>query len=463
MPSPPLSLEEEEIYAPTPEHERVPLFPHECPGPTDKVVKSRNGGSRDASPLIPSQQINEEIDTNDPSLESFPTTREGVYEKIRSLENRLPPDESPVTSPSTSRQPERLDLPSPSPRLLAQERSPSLGAIEEEHELDEADRNSMLTETITQEDSEASQLYQPASPTGRGSKKGSTKSERLETEVSKYEEGSSPSGDNQPPTNSTLETPKDEPVSEVATEESHVQPKTIVGDPEVVADKKSPTPTPITELQKNDNAKANDVPETPEEEGIDTIRENTEVEPIPFFTDAPGSLVKSSDEASRGRAPTITIHRAATPKEIPTKDAPTSASLNAVPPPVATPFIVDGERQLGHGKEQDRELLAGDQGPSITLQAATPRASLRTIYTDLTEATDVGESTSVATSGRSSELTPRKKQRAMTPPDRPLTPSSMRSNNDVKSRNFLKAFWRVVFVDWIGGLLARCFGGGRDS
>lgn len=467
MPSPPLSLEDEDIYAPTPEHERVPLFPHECPGPTDKVVKSRNGGSRDTSPLNPPQQTtDEEIDTNDPSLESFPTTREGVYEKIRSLENRLPPDESPVTSPSTSRQPERLDLPSPSPRLLAQERSPSLGAIEEEHELDEADRKPILAEIETQEDSEASQ---PVSPTDTRNDKSSTKSEHLEVETRKHGESSEHSGDSQLPSSLAPETSKDEPVSEVATGEPHVQPKTQDKNSEIDADKKAPNPTPMSELQKEGKEESTAYPanETPEAEHADTDQKTTEVKEAPYVatTDTSGP-VKSKVETRAGRAPTITIEPATSSQEIPkggTRSI-TEDSLSAMSPPVSTPFIVNGERQLGHGKEQDHELLASDQGPSITLQPATPRASLRTTDTDLTEATDAGESTSVATSGRSSELASRKKQRAMTPsPDRPLTPSSIRSNKDVKSRNFLKAFWRVVFVDWIGGLLARCFGGGRDS
>jgi hypothetical protein len=39
----------------------------------------------------------------------------------------------------------------------------------------------------------------------------------------------------------------------------------------------------------------------------------------------------------------------------------------------------------------------------------------------------------------------------------------MRSaTRDTKSKNILKAFWRVVFVDWIGGLI-RALCGGRGG
>lgn len=48
--------------------------------------------------------------------------------------------------------------------------------------------------------------------------------------------------------------------------------------------------------------------------------------------------------------------------------------------------------------------------------------------------------------------------------DRSKTPTSIRSKGDsASSGNFLSAFWRTVFVGWIGGLLSRICGGKRNA
>jgi hypothetical protein len=48
--------------------------------------------------------------------------------------------------------------------------------------------------------------------------------------------------------------------------------------------------------------------------------------------------------------------------------------------------------------------------------------------------------------------------------DRPITPNSVRSaGKDAKSKNFLKTFLRLVFVDWIGGFIMRLCDGGRRT
>ncbi|CCU81658.1 hypothetical protein/PT repeat family protein [Blumeria hordei DH14] len=48
--------------------------------------------------------------------------------------------------------------------------------------------------------------------------------------------------------------------------------------------------------------------------------------------------------------------------------------------------------------------------------------------------------------------------------DRPITPNSIGSSKkDVKSRNFLKAFWRVIIVEWIGGMIMKLCGVGRRT
>ncbi|CAG8954134.1 hypothetical protein HYFRA_00009238 [Hymenoscyphus fraxineus] len=465
MPSPPMSVEDEELYAPTPEHERVPLFPHECPGPTDKVVKSRASSLRNSSPIVASQStMDADIDPNDPTLESFPTTREGVYEKIRALETRLPPDESPVTSPAVGRQTERLDLPNPSPRMLAQERSPSLGAIEEEHELDEADRTPSLTETDKQENMGAS-----VSIVGFGNGNGQSSTENRISDTI-HKEGSQHTSDNEGIADVTTETEDESTFPEVATNES-AKPKTS---DENHTSKERPEVATVEERESSISTPEPD----DKEKGESPVHENSGTRSADSGEKTTDTQTTTSDIAgdspdqnvqTRARAPTITIHPATSPQESPeqgiSKTSSTTESLNVTVQPVLTPFISNGERQLGHDSKQNEELVASGEGPSITLESATPRASLAPTDSEFSEAQTAGESTSIATSGRSSQLASRKKQRAMTPsPDRPLTPTSIRSNkDDVKSRNFLKAFWRAVFVDWIGGLIASCFGGGRDS
>ncbi|KAL3419159.1 PT repeat family protein [Phlyctema vagabunda] len=103
-----------------------------------------------------------------------------------------------------------------------------------------------------------------------------------------------------------------------------------------------------------------------------------------------------------------------------------------------------------------------DQGPSIILQPATPSSSSINVTTEsLKKSTDQAKSSAVDTDDRSSHLVSRKQQPSAH--ERSLTPSSARSDHDKKSRNILIAFWRVVFVDWVGGIITRLCGGRRHT
>jgi hypothetical protein len=74
---------------------------------------------------------------------------------------------------------------------------------------------------------------------------------------------------------------------------------------------------------------------------------------------------------------------------------------------------------------------------------------------------DTAKSTGIEEENGRAQLKSRRQQ-SPERAERPLTPSSVRSaGKDAKSQNFLKAFWRVVFVDWIGGLIIRLCGGSR--
>jgi hypothetical protein len=96
---------------------------------------------------------------------------------------------------------------------------------------------------------------------------------------------------------------------------------------------------------------------------------------------------------------------------------------------------------------------------SSTVEAHLGLASslkARTAYLSSPPTTD-----SATNSGREgSGLSPVTSRKAEFPlPDRPLTPSSMRSGNFVtRSRELLKTFLRLIFVEWIGGMIKRLCG-----
>jgi hypothetical protein len=115
-------------------------------------------------------------------------------------------------------------------------------------------------------------------------------------------------------------------------------------------------------------------------------------------------------------------------------------------------------------EERVREISTGDEGPNIMVQPASPRgSSTKASVDDPFNTADGAKSSAIEEESGRSQLTARKQYRAPTP-DRPRTPSSMRSaGKEAKSRNFLKTSFRVVFVDWIGGLIVRLCGGRRRT
>jgi hypothetical protein len=132
------------------------------------------------------------------------------------------------------------------------------------------------------------------------------------------------------------------------------------------------------------------------------------------------------------------------------------------PEPAKMP-ATPNSKQLGDQEEQVKEIVTPEEGPHITVQPATPGSSLKTTATDpFNKPIDTAKATAIEEENDRSQLTSRKL--AAPSPERPLTPTSMRSaGKDAKSRNFLKAFWRVVFVEWIGGFIMRLCGGDRHK
>ncbi|KAF7944099.1 hypothetical protein EAE96_010509 [Botrytis aclada] len=127
-----------------------------------------------------------------------------------------------------------------------------------------------------------------------------------------------------------------------------------------------------------------------------------------------------------------------------------------------TPFVENKSLNLAEGSATSSPAPVQDS-PSITVQPATPAASVNANIDQSATEEDAAKTTSFADGTNDSQLRARK-QPSSSAPDRSITPSSMRSaGNDAKSRNFLRAFFQVVFVDWIGGLIRKLCGGGRHT
>lgn len=125
-----------------------------------------------------------------------------------------------------------------------------------------------------------------------------------------------------------------------------------------------------------------------------------------------------------------------------------------IPP---TPFVVS-DRQLGHDEEQVQEV-SPRLAPSITIVPAAPAGS--SIKTEKTPTSYV-KAKSTAMEDENADEAHQRKRSSIRSPERPLTPSSVRSaGKEAEERNFLKAFWKVVFIDWIGGFIMKLCGGDR--
>ncbi|TAQ83404.1 hypothetical protein B7494_g8271 [Chlorociboria aeruginascens] len=125
-----------------------------------------------------------------------------------------------------------------------------------------------------------------------------------------------------------------------------------------------------------------------------------------------------------------------------------------------TPSVID-KRKLG---EEDAQKSSTDEvHPNIMVIPATPGSSTKTrTLNSFSKSVDSAQTTAIEEEDEA-QVKSRKRQPSPVPA-RPITPTSMRSaGKDARSKNFLKAFWRVVFVDWIGGLIVRLCGGNRHT
>ncbi|KAJ8068041.1 hypothetical protein OCU04_003618 [Sclerotinia nivalis] len=175
---------------------------------------------------------------------------------------------------------------------------------------------------------------------------------------------------------------------------------------------------------------------------------------------------KASDKASQepSQLPTITTSRSSSPQPQAMKLTQASSKLHPVLPALpSTPFVENKSLNLTESLQVSPTAETGKDSPSITVQPATPAASVNANVNNPVSEENAAKTTSFAEENGDSQLRARK-QPTSSVPDRSITPSSMRSaGNDAKSRNFLRAFFQVVFVDWIGGLIRKLCGGGRHT
>ncbi|KAB8291544.1 hypothetical protein EYC80_006345 [Monilinia laxa] len=185
-------------------------------------------------------------------------------------------------------------------------------------------------------------------------------------------------------------------------------------------------------------------------------------EQAPGADDAEISERASQDSISQ--LPSIRAPRSSSPRRPGMKLDESPSKLHPVLPTLPpTPFVENKPLNLEGSAQGSPNTEEGRNSPTITVQPATPAASVNTEAHDSVPKEKAAKSTSFAEENGDSQLRARK-QPASHAPDRSITPSSMRSaGNDAKSRNFLRAFFQVVFVDWIGGLIRKLCGGGRHT
>lgn len=437
------------------------MFSHECCSPPDH--KEPSSQQEDFDPyegMRPRVETEEPIDFNDPNIKMFPTDRAGIMEHLRLMQERLPEDEvkldlpprSPVIDPNNPRAERResRDLPAVSPVVLAQ-RSPSLGSIAEDKD-------------------ESSNVLASAPVKLNGKEKPATNG----ISVTKHEI----------PTVTTDNGPIAKE-NEASLLESERKARHLAGsvDSSDESGLNAKLEQPEAENNETDALVTEPPEESPDKAGKEDISEvqNTE-------------LAKSTQESTGGEA---TVISEVSIQKSPSKDTIGEGSLDGicaegshvVPSPI-TPFIV-GDRQLGSDDGEVEVLTTGQFSPTITIQPATPLPSVnrrlgyddeaethnltvspstlrisRTVADTTIKQNDTAKSTAVENETDDTQVKSRKRQVSPTRgPERPATPTSMRSPSkdihEVKERNIFKAFFRVVFVEWIGGLFLRLCGGRR--
>lgn len=418
----------------TPPNEKVPRFSHELCTPPDHQKPAQQEEFDPYEGMRPRKE--EEIDLNDPSIQMFPSDRAGILEHLRRMQERLPEDEvkhedldlappSPVVGPDGRSG--RLNLPAVSPVILAQ-RSPSLDSIPEQND----EGNDLLGAKLVKLNGE----------------------DKLVT--------------------NGITVPKEE--FDAVIEDDISAPKKENEIPLLEPEKK--TRGLNGSVDGSDELAVEASSEEPEAEGTEAnvavAEDSAKGDPTePLQTTDKELVAESQVQESQGTA-----------------SADTDKAENPIPE-VKTPEIPAEEHVTQHGSEESmdgvchddeqvkeatsKDIVPGhehpdksttkDDSPDITVSPATPSSSN---VTDTTvKQKDFAKSTAIQGENDEAQANLRKRQpspaRSVA---RSATGNSMRSGSgkdtkDIKGGNMLRYFFRLIFVEYIGGFFQRLCGARR--
>ncbi|CAD6444959.1 ac8ac712-7ee9-4ddd-ab06-e076f9af3e14 [Sclerotinia trifoliorum] len=257
------------------------------------------------------------------------------------------------------------------------------------------------------------------------------------------------------------------PVTPVTNGNNHTNGDLVTPSPRSLAQESSPSLLPIVEenAEGEPESKLTALPPSVEKSQSDgNISDEQKIDSSDQKSEVNDD--KTSDEAAQepSQLPTITTPRSSSPQPQAIKLAQASSKLHPVLPALPlTPFVENRSLNLAESSQVTPNAEIGKDSPSITVQPATPAENVNAKVKNPVSEESAAKTTSFAEENGDSQLRARK-QPTSSAPDRSITPSSMRSaGDDAKSRNFLRAFFQVVFVDWIGGLIRKLCGGGRHT
>lgn len=388
------------------------------------------------------------VDWNDPSLEMFPTDRASIIHTIRRLSERLPEDvpnpEIVPPSPVIGANGQLIERhwPAPSPIVLAHQNSPSLNSITEEND-EHHDIPGLRPEVFrlpSNSDKEIRALSRGLS--GNILAVNGVENDKLDA------------------THETVEPESTKPVV-AESEEISAQPNFEVEEQTTGNGLES------KEIQSENVADesrefepSGDAQDKVEEPIVQKTEEASTIEPAQGSGEPELTSSKDQTEEKPKVAEKISSNfKEVRPESPPAEPVDKILAEDPQVPSSSTPNVISN-RQLGHDEDEIQEITTAGDNPNITVHPATPAASTAEF---IPRPLDTAKSTAIEEeNGRTikSRKNPRSQSR-----ERPVTPSSLHSTTrDTKTKNFLKAFWRILFVDWIGGLIrALCGGRGRNT
>jgi hypothetical protein len=335
----------------------------------------------------------------------FPTEREAFFERLRRISERLPEDVTDVDieplSPNVrASTQEEQNLQKPSPSMLAHQISPSLDAITEENDEGEEVLSSVPASNLAHTHGETNGLS-------------NNEIQTLEIKVELAVEVTGELLENIPSEHTELDGTSPEETPDLPS-----------------LDFPSPsTPFVLSNRQLGDE---------------DTAREIVTGASLPNITIQPATPFLENKAFDQDRPQVITGHDE------------TTSNIKSAPPEDSGPSIQEIPKTT-QVEPAPEEVNVASKG--VTFEEPALGESTKTDG----KSADTAKSTGIEEENGRGQLKSRRQQ-SPERSERPLTPSSVHSaGKDAKSKNFLKAFWRVVFVDWIGGLLMRLCGGSRRA